>query len=227
MGGGNVSAGCRSVARHSAFELRANPRQYAGRKALREAGGIFLRPWMLTYDAELGMKGVLEPVPPSEDFKTLPNTEDVLQMICQLILSSTSRAQGLSCIDEAHCGADESQSFVLTRAFPERLRFATDPNLAGTEKLAVAAIEPSFLALGRARPALQATDIVGDEGVGKDMLGPMSVFNVKGWTRSVCAITVLLHGFEDQDAVKAGQTYILMVRYLVDLALLAFRHKPK
>ena len=170
-----------------AFEPRAKLRTYADRKALREPGGVLLRPWMLNFDSHLGMKGVLEPVPASAGFATLPNTKDVLQMVCQLILSSTLLAP-------------------VCLVLPDCLRFSTDPNNPGTEKLAVAAIEPSFLVSAPARPTLQATDIVADEGVGKDLLNPMSVFHVKGWTRSVCAITVLLHAFKDQDALKAGHS---------------------
>ena len=85
-----------------------------------------------------------------------------------------------------------------------RLRFATDPNIAGTEKLAVAE-KPSTLT--NPMPALRATDI-SDEA--KGFLDPMACFHVKGWTRSRCALTVLLHCYENPDVLQAGVRMKLM-----------------
>lgn len=40
----------------------------------------------------------------------------------------------------------------------------------------------------------------------KHLLPPMSVFLVKGWSRSLAAIACMLHAFEVEDALKAGTT---------------------
>lgn len=75
----------------------------------------------------------------------------------------------------------------------------SDPNLPGTEKLAVAAIQPELVASGVSR--LTVSDIVGGEG--PPLMDPMSVFLVKGWSRSLCAIGCLLHAFEIPDVLEA------------------------
>ena len=76
------------------------------------------------------------------------------------------------------------------------IRFQTDANIAGTEKLAVSAIQPEI-------PRTHGANFHGSDisDTAKDCLAPMSVFLVKGWTRAVCAITCLLHAWESPDTV--------------------------
>ena len=79
------------------------------------------------------------------------------------------------------------------------MRFQTDPNIPGTEKLAV-----------RSRFAPQNdeerlwTVSSQDLGASAGLAPPMCVFNVKGWTRSLTASLILLCAFECDDFMKAG-----------------------
>lgn len=80
------------------------------------------------------------------------------------------------------------------------LRFSTDPDTPGTEKLAVAEILPAYIS--GTRPSFSAVDICQES---KSLLAPMSLFHVKGWTRACCAITCLLHAYTSPDEVlQAG-----------------------
>lgn len=77
-------------------------------------------------------------------------------------------------------------------------RFSTDPDIPGTEKVAVAEIKPEYV--HTARPTFAASDIT-DSPEASTMLQPQSCFLVKGWTRSVCCTTCLLHAYEMPDEV--------------------------
>lgn len=58
------------------------------------------------------------------------------------------------------------------------LRFSTDPDTPGAEKLAVAEILPAYIS--GTRPSFSAVDICQES---KSLLAPMSLFHVKGWTQ--------------------------------------------
>ena len=47
----------------SEFYLDVSLRCYAEADALRHEGGLILRPWMLNFGAEYGLKGHIEPAP--------------------------------------------------------------------------------------------------------------------------------------------------------------------
>ena len=82
------------------------------------------------------------------------------------------------------------------------LRFQTDPNIPGTEKLAISAIRKDLVT--HPQPSFRPSDLSGDDAT-SSMLEPMSVFLVKGWTRSLCAIVCLAHCYENPDEIlKAG-----------------------
>ena len=78
-------------------------------------------------------------------------------------------------------------------------RFKTSPDIPGTEKLAVSLIRPE---LEHHRTQLILSDVILDEKQG-DYLPPMSVFMVKGFSRCVAAIAVLVHGWQDEYAFQA------------------------
>lgn len=88
-----------------------------------------------------------------------------------------------------------------TAAAAAYLRFATDPDQPGVEKVAVSEIKKEYLE--KPRPTFDGSDISPEA---SKLLQPQSCFFVKGWTRSVCCITVLLHAYESPDEVlKAWQ----------------------
>ena len=76
-------------------------------------------------------------------------------------------------------------------------RFKSDPNIPGTEKLVVARLND---AIGPRPCSIPTAEVAPAT---PDLLGPMSVFLVKGWSRSVCAVGVLLHAYEDPQVLEA------------------------
>lgn len=78
-------------------------------------------------------------------------------------------------------------------------RFKTNSDIAGTEKLAVSKIHPSFTAA--APPNLKTADVAPKT---PRLMKPMSVFLVKGWSRCVAATACMLHAYEDSDSFEAG-----------------------
>ena len=115
-------------------------------------------------------------------------------MLCQLVLSQTS-------------GADFFLQSVRTVAVVchscavgyEDLRFQTDAGrLAGVEKLAVSSIRAEFLSSPLEAPKVSEFCPTED-----GFLAPNTVFFVKGWSRSVAAVTCLLHAYEMADAFQA------------------------
>lgn len=78
-------------------------------------------------------------------------------------------------------------------------RFQSDPNLGGTEKLSISAMRPD---LGMVPPhTLCATDI--DEQY-EGFLAPCGAFMVKGWTRSFCAVSIMLCSWKNEEFREAG-----------------------
>lgn len=65
----------------------------------------------------------------------------------------------------------------------EALRFATDPNLGGTEKLTIA--KPCSGMMGDV-PKIKVTDVVSDPAF-RHVIPPLSIAFVKGWTRGMAS----------------------------------------
>lgn len=119
--------------------------------------------------------------------------KDVLQMLGQLILSQTLPA----------CTVERSvyNLNICCQVWRLRvvLRFTTNAEcLAGVEKLAVSATKPELLT-GPVTP-VTVKDFAPDEA---GSVGPMEIFYVKGWSRSVAAVACLLHAYELPDALEA------------------------
>ena len=81
-------------------------------------------------------------------------------------------------------------------------RFVTDANVAGTEKLAVCSLEKVGKMAG-SEPRLWRCDS-DDVDAPKGLASPMSVFNIKGWSRSLAATAVMRCAYEDEGFRKAG-----------------------
>ncbi|CAK9090492.1 unnamed protein product, partial [Durusdinium trenchii] len=110
---------------------------------------------------------------------------DVLQMLGQLILSQTLPA----------CTVE---------------RFTTNAEcLAGVEKLAVSATKPELLT-GPVTP-VTVKDFAPDEA---GSVGPMEIFYVKGWSRSVPAVACLLHAYELPDALEVWEDELMNTEVL-------------
>ena len=78
-------------------------------------------------------------------------------------------------------------------------RYLTDANRAGVEKLAVSEIKPEMLTV---KPAsLSSFDH-------QDLLHPMSVFLVKGWSRCVAAVVLLLYAYGSPEDVLQAWDYV-------------------
>eukprot|EP00435_Cladocopium_sp_Y103_P047055 s2636_g13.t1 len=84
------------------------------------------------------------------------------------------------------------------RGYIEPAQYLTDANKAGVEKLAVCAVKPEMLttmpiSLPKFNPLGQ--------------LAPMSVFLVKGWSRSVAAVALLLYAYDSPDSEELLQAW--------------------
>lgn len=78
--------------------------------------------------------------------------------------------------------------------------FLTDPNIPGTEKLVVCAVDDKWLT-GH-RMWMSAAELSIDSG--EKLLPPHTVFAVKGFNRSVCGLLVLLAAYEMPLLMEAG-----------------------
>ena len=85
--------------------------------------------------------------------------------------------------------------------------FLSDPNLPGTEKLVVAAVNPKWLKEERMRIC------AADFGATKELLAPQVTFTAKGMNRAVSGLLCLMAAYELQDV-------LLKVR----LTLMTFQH---
>ena len=79
----------------------------------------------------------------------------------------------------------------------------TNADIAGVEKLAVSKLRPEIGCRPKYRFA--ATEINSDY---TTLLEPHGVFFVKGWTRAVCANTVLLCAFDNADFFQVGERFL-------------------
>ena len=79
------------------------------------------------------------------------------------------------------------------------LRFATDPNLGGVEKLSVSKPCPGMMV---GVPSLSVTDVVDDE-TSQGIIPPLGVLFVKGWTRGMAALAVMACAYADPEFLKA------------------------
>lgn len=75
------------------------------------------------------------------------------------------------------------------------LRFVTDSNV-GAEKLSVCLLPPTMYV---DRPVMKAADISNDGG----LCDAFTLLFVKGWTRGLGAVAVMLASFENDDILKA------------------------
>lgn len=114
----------------------------------------------------------------------------------------------------------ELLSLCARSASSDALRCTTDTDKhAGVERLAVSSLRPD---LGLMPPVcLDITDVSKD--VDKGMLPPHSVFLVKGWTRSVCANTILACCWEMSEFLEAGLQDLEPLMFLARLC----RHSQK
>lgn len=80
-------------------------------------------------------------------------------------------------------------------------RFQTDSNLGGTEKLTVCLPVSGMM---RSRPLIKAQEICEKEDADL-MVMPMNILFVKGWTRSLAALSIMAACFENDELLKAWQ----------------------
>ena len=76
-------------------------------------------------------------------------------------------------------------------------RFETDPDRGGVEKLAISPIQVDMLA-----SPIKQFKVADFCSVEAGSLGPMSLFHVKGWSRSVAAIACMLHAYTMPEAFQ-------------------------
>lgn len=74
------------------------------------------------------------------------------------------------------------------------LRCITDANVGGAEKLCVSSMPED---LGIRPPFAIKVDELSPESTG--LLPPLSAFMIKGWSRAVCAHTIMLCGYECEE----------------------------
>ena len=89
-----------------------------------------------------------------------------------------------------------------------QLRFQTHADLAGAEKLAITCMRPEY----DLQPEITT---IGAEDISEEsdsMLAPHQIVFVKGWSRSVAAITLCLCMWEREDFLKAGGSIVLKLQ---------------
>ena len=75
----------------------------------------------------------------------------------------------------------------------------TNPDIPGTEKLVIIGVQDKWLL--EPRVFISCNDFDVEE---KGLVPPQSIFCVKGWNRSICALLVLLAAFELAPLMEAG-----------------------
>ena len=91
-------------------------------------------------------------------------------------------------------------SLVKSRIWP---RFQTDPNHGATEKLTVCLLPPRVY---DRRPLIPASEVCSDS----SLLDPLSLLFVKGWSRSFCAVLVMLAAFEIKELYEATANLVFL-----------------
>ena len=98
-----------------------------------------------------------------------------------------------------------------------QLRFQSDPNLGGVEKLSVSVMRPEI--------GLRAPFMVEPREVAPDIdggtLAPLSAFMIKGWTRSYVAMSIMLCAWENAEFNEADLPYNFSCSFF---AVLDFNH---
>lgn len=79
------------------------------------------------------------------------------------------------------------------------LRYLTDSNLGGVEKLCISG---AVAGMNKSKPAITCLDVGAKDAA---LIAPMSLIYIKGWTRSVAALAVLLAAFEDEGVFQARE----------------------
>ena len=93
--------------------------------------------------------------------------------------------------------SDATTMHVSSVKWCQVVRFCSDPNQPGTEKLAIC--RPFQNKPGDQRLwSLESADVGGQP----DWAPPMCVFNIKGWTRSLAATVILRSAYENPEVLK-------------------------
>ncbi len=90
------------------------------------------------------------------------------------------------------------------------LRFLSDPNLGGCEKVIISAPVSNMCTK---KPNFKATDVTGD-GNAKSLVAPMSLLIVKGWTRSFAAWVVMVAMYESEAILQASRPFFVYQLFL-------------
>ena len=88
------------------------------------------------------------------------------------------------------------QLFLVSNFVAQLGRFLSNPNL-GCEKLLISAPVGGMCA---ARPKFSAAEVTGDP---KDLVDPMGLLLVKGWTRSFAAWVVMVSMYDNSEIYEA------------------------
>ena len=198
MGGPAVSFGSWSVC---CSALPKRNWSYCKVGDLDRTGHVLLRPWHLPFTRECGLKGVVEPVPclisSLHESLTLkmphPETQSVSQdshaALCQIMVAKGWGPQ----INE--CNRISNQCVAHPKNCP---RLKTDASIPGVERLSISSMRPDA---GCNPPFSIPPTQVGDYDDG--VLWPLHAFMVKGWSRSLAAVTVMLCAYEEPSFLQA------------------------
>ncbi|CAK9102569.1 Uncharacterized protein SCF082_LOCUS47960, partial [Durusdinium trenchii] len=86
--------------------------------------------------------------------------------------------------------------------------FLTNPDLPGTEKLVICTVDEKWLSVRRVWVSAAELALAS----GEKLISPQSVFTVKGFNRSVCALLVLMATMEMPALMEAGVTLTSVIR---------------
>lgn len=118
-------------------------------------------------------------------------TQDTHQQLCEIIVSQGSETYFMFFFHQT--------KFMSNR----RVRFLSDPDLGGTEKVTIADPIPGVAP----KHLLRLEDLeLGDE-VADTMSAPHSYILVKGWTRMFCAYTVMLCSQQVPEFLQASRRF--------------------
>ena len=161
---------------------------------------------MLPYLSIQGMKGIQE-----------PESQQQWMLYCPRVFCvSFDLPAGSSCFSPSGCSHPVVRAhcfeWVAWHLLPILgllaaaifLRFTTDANLGGVEKLSITSTRPS-LGLEPAFDIL-ATEV---DDAYSGLLQPQQFVYVKGWSRSIAALCVMLCHREDKDFAEAGSADVV------------------
>ena len=181
------------------------PRQYATVEAFESPGAHILRPWMLPHRSDYGLRGTCD----VEHWIKISMALDFEKPFQTSLLGSTTLLWLCTYpFTSCDCLSNQEVQKCLAQLIGMN-SFLSNPDIPGTEKLVICGSDDRWLS--NQRIYLSPREIGDLHG---NLLAPQSVFAVKGFNRSTCALLVILACYELVPLMEAG-SILCYPRYLV------------